>query len=216
MFTRFEQADENARSHGGVGLGLAISQTLAAMMGGVIECHSIEGEGSTFIFSVDLPLSETAARSAAEDGVSPPLATARPLKILLAEDHPVNQQVVQILLGDSAELTIVENGQEALDVLETERFDMVLMDTQMPVLDGVSATRELRAREQNQDHRRRTPVISLTASAMPQQVLAALKAGADLHLAKPITGASLFRAIAQVIEAEAPDEAAFAPGAAVA
>ena len=201
MFTRFEQADETiARSHGGAGLGLAISQTLAAMMGGVIECRSSPGRGSTFSFSVELPLSEAAAHPSPEQGEAQPHAASRPIKVLLAEDHPVNQQVVQILLGDHADLTIVENGQEALDALARESFDVVLMDTQMPVLDGVAAIRELRARERGQA--RRTPVISLTASAMPQQVMAVLEAGADLHLAKPITMASLFGAISQVIEPE--------------
>jgi signal transduction histidine kinase/ActR/RegA family two-component response regulator len=200
LFSRFEQADPTiARSHGGSGLGLAISQTLAGMMGGRIDCHSAPGEGAVFTFQVELPLAEAPVQTGSESGGGA-VEADRPLQVLLAEDHPVNQEVIRALLGEYAELTVVENGQEAIEAFKTRGFDLVLMDTQMPVMDGVTATRAIRALERERGAPRR-PIISLTASAMPQQVMAAIEAGADLHLAKPVSGASLFAAITQVLAA---------------
>ena len=124
------------------------------------------------------------------------------LKVLLAEDHPVNQRVIQIILGDSIDLTVVADGQCALEACERQHFDLILMDTQMPVMDGLTAIRAIRQNE-GKDGLAPTPIISLTADAMPHQVQASLSAGADRHLAKPITAASLFGAINAALERKA-------------
>ena len=124
------------------------------------------------------------------------------LKVLLAEDHPVNQRVVQAILGDSFDLTIVSDGQAAVDSFSVQSFDVILMDSQMPVMDGLSAIREIRLHELAYGLAR-TPIISLTADALPQQVQASLAAGADRHLAKPITASSLLLVLAGALRREA-------------
>ena len=132
-------------------------------------------------------------------------------RILLAEDHPTNQKVVQLVLGAvGIEPVIVENGRLALDALRAERFDVVLMDMQMPELDGLSATSQLRARE-HAEGLPRTPVIMLTANALDEHVRAGREAGADAHLSKPIRADALIEAIiAAMADAEARAEAAAA------
>jgi signal transduction histidine kinase/ActR/RegA family two-component response regulator len=205
LFRRFEQADNSiARSYGGAGLGLAISRELAAMMNGRIDCRSEPGGGATFVLSLTLPLAadaEPAAAAAPDEAVA--ASGGRRLKLLLAEDHIVNQRVVQAILADTVDLTIVDNGQAAVDACQSCVFDLILMDTQMPVMDGLSAIRAIRAAEQRRGGPS-TPIISLTADAMPHQVEAALAAGADRHLAKPITVAGLMGAMS----AELPSKAA--------
>ncbi len=119
----------------------------------------------------------------------------RPPRVLLAEDHVVNQRVIQLMLGELTELIITGDGQAALDAfLAGPPFDVVLMDTQMPVMDGLTATKRIREAEAR-GGLTRTPIISLTANAMGHQVEACLAAGADLHLAKPVTSADLLGAI---------------------
>lgn len=127
------------------------------------------------------------------------LAPDMALRVLLAEDHPTNQKVVQLILG-SVGITpvVVEDGQAALHALENADFDVVLMDMQMPVLDGLSATVELRRRELAEDLRR-TPVIMLTANALEEHVLAGKAAGGDWHLTKPIRASDLLSAITAVL-----------------
>ena len=124
--------------------------------------------------------------------------------MLLAEDHPVNQKVVQIILGDEVELTIVADGQAAVQAVRATAFDVILMDTHLPVMDGLTAIRLIREWEAAND-RARTPIVSLTADAMPQQIATAMAAGADLHLSKPITGDSLVRTLqaSQTLERDA-------------
>ena len=120
-------------------------------------------------------------------------------RILLAEDHPTNQKVVQLILQSvNVELEIVENGQLALDRLMAERFDVVLMDMQMPELDGLSATRRLREFEAAEGLTR-TPVIMLTANAMDEHIRAGREAGADQHLSKPIRATALIETIVHAI-----------------
>ena len=130
-------------------------------------------------------------------------------RVLLAEDHPTNQKVVQLVLDAvGVDLTIVENGVEALSIFEAERFDVVLMDMQMPELDGLSATSQLRARERA-DGLPRTPVIMLTANALDEHVRAGREAGADAHLSKPIRADALIEAIVHAMaDAQARAEAA--------
>ena len=200
LFSRFEQGDGSiTRRYGGTGLGLSIAGALVQMMDGEIDCCATPGEGAAFTLSARLRIDETAAAALPSEGEAP-LVLASRLKVLLAEDHEVNQQVVLLMLGDAADLTIVDNGADALDAaLGAESFDVVLMDTQMPVMDGLTAIRRIREGEARLG-RARTPIVSLTANAMAHQVQASIEAGADGHLAKPITASGLYAAIERAME----------------
>ncbi len=203
IFGRFQQADNTiTRKYGGTGLGLAISRELAALMGGHLDCEGRPGNGATFWF--ELPLPEV-------EDIRVPLemqaqATAPPqLRILVADDHPTNRRVIELMLAGAADVACVENGQEALDALAADHFDLVLMDMQMPVMDGLTAIRHQRAREASglAANEGRLPIIMLTANALPEHVSASLAAGADRHLDKPITAATLFAALTDVFSAKA-------------
>jgi CheY-like chemotaxis protein len=131
-----------------------------------------------------------------------PTSAAGPLRILLAEDNPTNQKVVSLILGPvGAELTVVENGAEALEAFREGRFDLVLMDLQMPVMDGLAATRALRALEAAESARPRTPIAVLSANAMAHHREEALAAGADLHIAKPVTARGLIEGVERALAA---------------
>ena len=201
LFQRFEQADASiTRRFGGTGLGLAICRSLTELMGGAIDAQSRPGAGSTF--TLTLPLERAGDAAAGEAGMiedAPSRTFAGPLRILLAEDHPTNQRVVQMILEASGHrLVIADNGRAALEHLETGGFDVVLMDMQMPEMDGLSATAALRAMEASRGNAR-TPVIMLTANALDEHVRASRRAGADAHLAKPIRAAALLETIREVL-----------------
>ena len=156
--------------------------------------------------AANAPLAVRAIKRAIDDGEGHDLHRGMALemvsdnvRILLAEDHPANQRVVQLLLEPlGVELTIVEDGQAALDKLANEAFDVVLMDMQMPVMDGLTATVALRLHEAATGAAR-TPVIMLTANALDDHVRASVEAGADRHLSKPIRADALIGAISEVI-----------------
>ena len=198
LFERFVQGDGSiTRRFGGSGLGLSIAQRFAKLMGGEIACVSTPGEGARFTLTVRLvpaaPVAPAAPRRA------PRAAAPQRLRVLLAEDHPTNQRVVELMLDGVADVVVTEDGEAALRAYQEHEFDLVLMDTQMPVMDGLTAIAEIRQRERAAG-RVRIPIISLTANAMPHQVEACLAAGADLHLAKPVTVSALFEAIAQACD----------------
>jgi signal transduction histidine kinase len=202
LFAKFEQADSTTtRRYGGTGLGLAICRELAEQMGGSIEAESTPGEGSTF--TVRLPLERVAdARPAAPAPPTPqaePEAHAPRLRVLAAEDNEVNRLVLQTLLEQvGLSPTIVADGAQAVEAWEREDWDLILMDVQMPVMDGPTACREIRAREARTG-RGRTPIIALTANAMSHQVAEYRAAGMDAFVPKPIEIGVLFAAMNEAL-----------------
>lgn len=188
LFVPFSQEDASTtRRYGGTGLGLAICQKLVRLMGGWIEVKSQKGRGSTFRFGLCLESRINQGQTSPGSVISsPPKNTALPLRILAAEDHKQNQMVLKALLDSfGANLTLVETGQEAVDAWQGGTHDIILMDVQMPVMDGVEATRKIREHEKTLD-RPRIPIVALTANAMTHQVEEYLAAGMDAHIAKPI------------------------------
>jgi signal transduction histidine kinase len=184
LFQRFHQADSSiTRKFGGTGLGLAISGKLATLMGGEIGAFSRVGAGSTFWFTARLGLRAPAAPAL----VAPPslanLAAINGARILLVEDNEVNQIVASELLRDAGFIVdVADNGQIALDRIARVGYDLVLMDMQMPVMDGIAATLALRRMEQYQS----LPIVALTANVMPRERQKCLEAGMNDLLAKPI------------------------------
>ncbi|WP_339915688.1 ATP-binding protein [uncultured Brevundimonas sp.] len=204
LFQRFEQADGSiTRQFGGTGLGLAISRTLAMAMNGSLDVESEPGRGSCFTFTLDLARVGDAVATASETVVAVPALTsseqARSPRVLLAEDHPVNRKVVELLFdGTGVDLVCVENGAEAVALAEIETFDLILMDMQMPVMDGLTAIRAIRAREALTGACR-TLINTLSANAMPEHAGQAIAAGADGHLTKPIAAEQLYEALARAL-----------------
>jgi PAS domain S-box-containing protein len=200
LFTRFTQADGTiSRRFGGTGLGLAICKALVELMRGEISVTSEPNVGTRFVVRIPiertLPLEDYDHQRAT--GPSPDetgAGSARPLdglRILLAEDHPINQRVAQLILEPSGvELTIVENGREAVELFRPGLFDLILMDMQMPIMDGLAATREIR-RLEDQLGVANIPIAMLTANAMREHAQQSAEAGADHLIAKPITPESL-------------------------
>ena len=203
LFGKFAQVDASTtRRFGGTGLGLAICQQLSRLMGGVIEVDSELGRGSTF--TVILPMPRVGEEKPATPLPSPdvqPSDSSPGLRVLAAEDNTVNQLVLKTLLHQiGVEPVVVGDGAEALEAWEAGHWDAILMDVQMPVMDGPTATRRIREREQ-QTGRRRTPIIALTANAMSHHVAEYLAAGMDDHVAKPIEAGRLFQALQAAIDA---------------
>ena len=204
LFERFNQGDASVtRAFGGTGLGLSISHAIVDMMGGALTADSTLGRGSRFQMVVPLACGQGDGGASGEVAPTPAAGEAA-LRVLLAEDHPTNQKVVDLILAPyEAKLTIVENGALAIEAFKAERYDVVLMDIQMPVMDGLTAIRAIRAIEAEQPERPRTPIVALSANAMAHHRNEAVAAGADLHVAKPVTAAALLGGIHKVLEGDA-------------
>jgi signal transduction histidine kinase/CheY-like chemotaxis protein len=203
LFEKFTQADASTtRRFGGTGLGLAICRELCEAMGGCITVENGSERGATFFVDLPLTRSAPAATGASAPAQSPAAAIANsetPLHLLAAEDNSVNQLVLRTLLAQiGVEATIVGDGLEAVAAWEAGDFDLILMDVQMPRMDGLEATQAIREREAATG-RPRTPIVALTANVMSHQVEAYTKAGMDTFVAKPIAVADLFAAIAQCV-----------------
>jgi PAS domain S-box-containing protein len=212
LFQRFSQADATiTRRFGGTGLGLSICRSLVEMMGGEITAQSAPGHGS--LFRVTIPLARHAsleaydadtagmARAADAAGGGPLSGRDDQLRVLLAEDHPTNQKVVELILAPyGVEITIVENGALAVEAMRTGTFSLVLMDMQMPVMDGLAATRAIRRDESRDAGRTRVPIVMLSANAMSHHRMDALAAGADLHVAKPVSAETLVAGVVEALE----------------
>jgi signal transduction histidine kinase/CheY-like chemotaxis protein len=209
IFQRFTQADGSVtRQYGGAGLGLSICRELAAQMGGRIALASEVGAGTRFTVTLPLARVRDAARPAETGAAAQPAPST--LRILAAEDNETNQLVLKALLEPlDAEVTLVDNGQEAVDAWRRGGWDLVLMDVQMPVLDGVSATRAIREAERA-GALPRTPIIALTANAMTHQTAEYLAAGMDDIVAKPIAVTELFAAMERRLAAADPGVSAAA------
>jgi CheY-like chemotaxis protein/two-component sensor histidine kinase len=190
LFKRFSQGDESrSRRHGGTGLGLEISRSLARLMGGDVTAKSVPGEGSSFSFRLPLqalapaPAPRPAAVLPAADGALPGMGS---LRVLVAEDHPVNRQYMAALLeGMGHQPFFAGNGLEAVQAIRERRFDIVLMDLHMPLLDGVGATLSIRALPDGAAAT--VPIIALTADAFAQTRERCLMAGMNDFLAKPVS-----------------------------
>lgn len=195
IFAPLTQVDSSkTRAYGGTGLGLALAHRLVQLMMGQIGLESAPGQGSTFWFALQMPVVPEVYGTAPideeeEDGDAQVLSG---IDVLLVEDNLISQRIAMLMLKKAGcQVTVASHGAEALDRLAEAQFDVVLMDCQMPVMDGITATRELRRREQT----RRTPVIALTADAFEVHRQRCMEAGMDAYLRKPVRKATLCRVI---------------------
>ena len=218
LFVSFQQVDgSTTRKYGGTGLGLAISQQFVNLMGGRIEVRSIVNKGSTFFFVLTLAKAVRKDDECSLPGVAAAWqefhgkenketpTSLPPAKVLVVEDNEINQEIIiELLQGLGLEVTAVGNGREALDIIEQQVFDIVLMDLQMPVMDGLEATRAIRALDDARVNR--VPVIALTANAMNEDRDRCLDVGMDDFLSKPIDVAELNAKLERWLVMSAPDD----------
>ena len=202
LFQKFSQADASTtRRFGGTGLGLAISRQLVEALGGTIGVESEPEQGSSFWFA--LPMARAEARREVVEAPVAVVSETRPtIRILVAEDNKTNQLVMSALLAQAeVDVTFVENGAQAVEAAQTQDFDLILMDVQMPVMDGITASGVIRALD---GPRSRIPIVAVTADAMPEQVAMCLAAGIDAHVSKPLRPENLFSVIDEVLSRPRP------------
>jgi CheY-like chemotaxis protein len=208
LFEKFTQADTSTtRQYGGTGLGLAICRELAQLMGGQVSVMSQQGIGSTFIVELPFRRGDAApAEAVAETSIG---VQQRSVRVLAAEDNLVNQKVLKAIVEPmDVDLVMVGDGRAAVEAWRAGRFDVVLMDIQMPVMDGIAAAKAIRDAERA-EKLARTPILALTANALVHQVEEYLAAGMDGHVAKPIEISKLYDAMSRVLS-DPTDQAAAA------
>jgi signal transduction histidine kinase len=198
LFQRFHQADGSlTRRYGGIGLGLAICRELVEQMGGTITAESQPDRGAVFRVEIPLPAIAQASEPEADE------AETGQIQVLCAEDHPVNRKVIEFIMSSAGiGLTSVENGAEAVEAFKSQPYDAVLMDMQMPVMDGLTAIRAIREFEASAG-RPHTPVVVVTAHGLPEHVNASRAAGADRHVTKPIVATDLLKVLAELVNGPA-------------
>ena len=195
IFNSFSQMDPSfTRRYGGTGLGLAISKGLVELMGGEISVRSRKEGGSTFVFTLPIRMSERPVTPATEEILKRPVPQPLAARILLAEDDPsIREMITLILRRKGWQVEDAENGQKALEQWEKGQFDIILMDLQMPVMNGLEATKAIRQREDGEG--RHTCIIGLTAHARPEIHEECLASGMDGVLSKPVRMKNLYAAI---------------------
>jgi len=200
LFDRFMQADASTtRQYGGTGLGLAISRRLAEVMGGTVGVDSRQGEGSVFWIEVPLEVADPAAVDAqAPEAAQGPTGA---LRVLMADDVAANRELMAAIMESlGVSLETATDGAEAVAAAQTGVYDLILMDVHMPNMDGLEASRRIRALEGVVG---RTPIIALTANVQPDQIEACSAAGMDAHVGKPIRPTELLTAMNAVMTARA-------------
>ena len=211
IFDSFAQADSSTtRKYGGTGLGITISRQLVQMMGGQMGLESSEGLGSLFWFTLTLDLEEAVApdTDCRDNGLG---SDPGVLRILVAEDYPTNQKVVMAFLKNAGFTTeLAANGREAVEAFKRSDFHLILMDIQMPEMDGFQATRAIREHESGTGQR--IPIVALTAHATTQDRSACLDAGMDDYISKPIRRAELLEKLRQLVGLRPPSQPACPPG----
>ncbi len=201
IFDSFSQADSTTtREYGGSGLGLAICRKLVERMGGNIDVKSERGHGSLFRVTLKLPRGESDELQSGKSAEKPGTLPALNARILLVEDNLINQEVALHMLESlSCDVTLATDGIEALTLMDKKHFDLVLMDCQMPRMDGYETTRTLRKREADENRIDRMPVIALTANAMSFDRQRCIEAGMDDYISKPLTLENLAKTIARLL-----------------